>query len=77
MLLSSAELVEEAQRATAGSEASCCTRADVSLLAVYNMQNGWTVHSALCLRGGGDAMQRPLSFALLDRLAGLKLGDAA
>ena len=46
-------------------------------LAAYNIQNEWTLHCALCLRGGGGAMQRLLSFALLDPLCRLMLADAA
>ena len=46
-------------------------------LAAYNIQSEWTLHCALCLRGGGGGMQRLLSFALLDPLCGLMLADAA
>ena len=69
--------VRWASAPAAGSEAPCFTRADVSVLGAYNMQNDSTLHCALCLRGGGGAIQRLLSFTLLDRLTRLKLGDAA
>ena len=46
-------------------------------LAAYNIQNEWTLHCALCLRGGGGGIQRLLRFALLDPICRLMLADAA
>ena len=46
-------------------------------LAAYNIQHEWTLHCALCLRGGGGGMQTLLSVALIDPLCGLMIADVA
>ena len=45
--------------------------------AAHDIQNEWTLHCALCLRGGGGGMQTLLGFALIDPRCGLMLADAA